>query len=554
MTSTHPTETVRAARHPDGMRINDEREPMTDDQPAPRPSFDLLREPCIDVIDHSGRLSVVSLRTMMVEAPRFAALLHHDAGSECGLLRLAASILQAAAFRRGAPARGNHLSAAYPAEKVTAYLDKWADRFDLFHPVYPFLQEARLTSLVGNGRIDKSPSALGAPWSAGVNRAFGYMEVPRHGDAIPAKVALGQLLAVLLYGTGQKAARVECSGAKSSSTPAGVLASKVSLYPVGDSLAQTLLLNLAMEPNIGKPMWEVSGELPSGLLGRMIWPSRLYLLLPTDDNRVGRVLFAVGHEIPDTLPPDPHQMEVGKSTLAFSVDQSLWQLAPTILGWKAAAGKSANPGARQAQWASNWLVLQGGRQGRRAIIYARNGIRNEKETYQRREVFPMPAGLLGVESGQHPAVQPLMDVLDETYTASTRLRDALRVVLPKVKTKSGAPEPALMKVKQMLALALQAPFWELVDVCAGTRDPNVIATACTTYRQSVRQHALRVFDQETGRLPPFVAGQKRAYLAAHLNYILSLVPPSEDKPGGASTAAPNDGDAATIHDQKKEAV
>ncbi|MEM4723904.1 MAG: type I-E CRISPR-associated protein Cse1/CasA, partial [Candidatus Hadarchaeum sp.] len=107
--------------------------------------FDLSTEPCVPVIDVQGFLQTFGLRDTLIRAHQLQEVSHYRPITTASLIRLLVAILA------DVYALPNHSSwgrvwaqGRFDEEKVIAYFEKYADRFDLFHPWYPFYQCAAL--------------------------------------------------------------------------------------------------------------------------------------------------------------------------------------------------------------------------------------------------------------------------------------------------------------------------------------------------------------------------------------------------------------------------
>lgn len=125
--------------------------------------------------------------------------------------------------------------------KIAKYFADYRDRFDLFDPHRPFLQDPRL--------------AAQCPKSAGVNklvagRAAGnnHSWFGHHTDAdprpVPAAQAVLDLITWLYYGASGRCSAREVEGRADANTKAGPLRSALSYHPVGSTLFETLLAGI----------------------------------------------------------------------------------------------------------------------------------------------------------------------------------------------------------------------------------------------------------------------------------------------------------------------
>lgn len=115
------------------------------------PSFDLTTEPWIRVRTLVGDLEEVSLREVFTRAHELVAIAGELPTQDDALLRLLLAILRRAhQDKRGTEAWGAlWRRGRFDPEPISAYLDRFADRFDLLHPTTPFYQVAGLATAKG---------------------------------------------------------------------------------------------------------------------------------------------------------------------------------------------------------------------------------------------------------------------------------------------------------------------------------------------------------------------------------------------------------------------
>ncbi|HOF89306.1 MAG TPA: type I-E CRISPR-associated protein Cse1/CasA [Armatimonadota bacterium] len=109
------------------------------------PSFDLRDEPWIPVLRLDGTAELLGLRRVLDEAHRLRAMHDPFPTVEFGLYRLLVALLLDIAAPDSLAALGGLLrQGRLDPAALDAYFTRWADRFDLFHPRYPFLQTAAM--------------------------------------------------------------------------------------------------------------------------------------------------------------------------------------------------------------------------------------------------------------------------------------------------------------------------------------------------------------------------------------------------------------------------
>ncbi|MGQ9502991.1 MAG: type I-E CRISPR-associated protein Cse1/CasA [Anaerolineae bacterium] len=123
--------------------------------PEETPSFNLWYEPWITLEDAQGRQQRLGIEQTLLQAHQYTTITELSPLVVVGIRRLLTAILQAI-FN---PQRVDDLrtllaQAAFPPERIQAFGQRYATRFDLFSPEAPFLQSADLPLQPSKG--DKS--------------------------------------------------------------------------------------------------------------------------------------------------------------------------------------------------------------------------------------------------------------------------------------------------------------------------------------------------------------------------------------------------------------
>ncbi|MFD3970375.1 type I-E CRISPR-associated protein Cse1/CasA [Streptomyces cyaneofuscatus] len=271
------------------------------------PTFPLTSSPWIPVWDlDTSEFSSVGLTEALVRAHR----LRFDATSQSesiALLRLMAASLDAACGPSTVPEWDAAWRAeALDAERITAYMDRWAHRLDLFHPTHPAFQCGAL-SVYNRGAHSLDPASLGGAsgaWFSGKLRAArdGVQAYP----AWEAAEAARNLLWLLSYDTaGIKGAAPGDPLGRSNRVygarpgPAGIV---THLHVEAHTLKELLLLALPPQPRApgDAPVWEeeqpptsVRTRAPRGRLDWLTWPTRRVRLCPPAEDGGGVDSFAL---------------------------------------------------------------------------------------------------------------------------------------------------------------------------------------------------------------------------------------------------------------------
>lgn len=277
---------------------------------------------------------------------------------------------------------------AAPAEKIGEYLSgpEAAERFNLFHPVRPFMQAAGLNT--GSGA--KTCAILMPHIASGNNVPLFSGDRDSHPRSLIPAEAARWLLHAHAWDTAAIKPGAEgdpkASKGKTTGNPTGPLGQLGVLIPCGDTLWKTLMLNLLdlgepLSPDGDEPSWERDEPLThawddqvkaTGLMDLYTWPSRRIRLIPEEDDggrvAVRTVMVCAGDRLnPDSVENrEPHtsfsrspaqEKKTGHVPTyrprAHRVDQRLWRGLGTILARErtvyASGGSPDGPWYRKAK-------------------------------------------------------------------------------------------------------------------------------------------------------------------------------------------------------------
>lgn len=231
-----------------------------------------------------------------------------------------------------------------PVAAVHAYLERWRERFWLFDSDFPFMQVATLATAEetrGKCKPWTQISLASASGNTPVVFDHAYDEDP---SAVPPADILRTLLGFLAFTPGGLVRTFR------DADKAGALVNTAAVIPLGQCLAQTLVLGLhapsrkGAEPDL--PAWErgsltvseLRGEpvLATGPNDRYTRQSRAVLFLPEEDYSVRWLRFAAGWALgEDNNMPDPMAAfragSIGLVRLTFTEGRSLWRDLPALL-------------------------------------------------------------------------------------------------------------------------------------------------------------------------------------------------------------------------------
>lgn len=341
-------------------------------------TFSLTHERWLSVRGLAGEREEVGILDAFANAHRFSGLSGDIPTQNVALTRLLLAVIHGSLGPRDLDAwRELWRAPELPVEPIAAYLARYADRFDLLHPVTPFFQVAGL-------RTSKDEHSDLSKLVADVPNGVRFFSTRR-----------GEHLAL----THAEAARwlVHCQAFDPSGIKSGAVGDdrvkRGKGYPIGvawsgwlgglllegDTLRETLLLNLlprdhepyGRDPAVDVPAWErdPSTAAEAGLVGRPTGPVDLYtwqarrIRLVEADERIVGVLICNG----DPLSPqnrhgiEPHtawrRSEAQEKQLklplvymprAHDPDRAIWRGLPSLL--PAAPARGDVPVAGVLQW------------------------------------------------------------------------------------------------------------------------------------------------------------------------------------------------------------
>jgi CRISPR system Cascade subunit CasA len=342
-------------------------------------SFDLVHEPWIPCRERDGTVAEQGILRTLGRAHELAGLSGDVPTQTFALTRLLLAVLHGALAGPADIDEWEELWRAdkLPVDRIAPYLAEHRGRFDLFHPVTPFLQVADLHTAKGDtSELAKLIADVpnGVPFfttRAGGHLTLSYAEAARwlvHCHAFdPSGIKSGAVGDVRVKGGRGYPIGVAWSGLLG-----GVLLQ-------GRTLKETLLLNLvardlapfARSPQEDPPVWERApvtaaeelpgGRPPTGPVDLYVWQSRRVRLVP-EDSRVTGVLIANGEQLtPQNMQRhEPHtawrhseaqQRKAGGSTVYMPREHD-----PDRAIWRGLASLLPGMSSRQKQEAARYLA------------------------------------------------------------------------------------------------------------------------------------------------------------------------------------------------------
>lgn len=269
---------------------------------------DLRTTPLFPVLHRERGAVVVGLRELLVQAHEFTDLAITIPPAAAGLLRVlytvaaritgldyVSTVDEWNVKRRQVVAAG-----AFDADAVDTYLHQYDSRWDLFDPVWPWLQDARLTE---QAEV-KSANVLD-PTRPGDNSPIWWRHTHQgYAPPIPVAQAVQWLLVHHFYGSGGTGGRRQVGVVRSQHMSAGPLRSALSFHPLGSNLFETIVAGIPSPATVSAhgrqdlAPWELASRPdPLGMPPAITWPAGLLtgrsrhavLLVPDDaaDHVVG---------------------------------------------------------------------------------------------------------------------------------------------------------------------------------------------------------------------------------------------------------------------------
>jgi len=219
--------------------------------------FNLLDEPWILALNIRGETVSLSLKEVFTQAHELETLAGELPTQDIAVLRLLLAVLHCVFGREVTDTNAVDVwkklrdAKQFPADRITQYLEKYRDRFWLFHPEYPFYQVAdsgidtcyKLAGLLGDISDSNNPATfrLFHNRSGNGKEEIGYAEAARW---------------LICYNS--YSGRVKDNRKEKESVDFCWLGLCSIIYAISDNLFDTLMLNLVLCDEDGKS-WEPGG-------------------------------------------------------------------------------------------------------------------------------------------------------------------------------------------------------------------------------------------------------------------------------------------------------
>ncbi len=479
-----------------------------------QPSYDLLTEPWIPVLRDDGTADAIGLQQVFNEAHRLRGL-----GGETPLVKAALHRLLLAVLYRalGVPSADAWEDlweqGRFPEKALAAYWERWRDRFDLFHPQYPFFQWP-------DARVKPKPIINLVPHMASGNNAtlFDHHHTGQQAALRPDEAARALLVAMAFGLAG-------LSGLSQKFTDAP-WARGVIFLAEGNTLFETLMFNYmpgkywkelgSANSAADRPFWEAENPfeplrpVPLGITDYLTWPNRAVRLLPEMDEyaghwKVAQLTMAPGMPLASHV-RDPYKhyrvdKQRGYLILRFREDRALWRDSASLLQLRQEDQRPPKP----MTWLADLVeddVLPRHVQYRFAALGMANN--QAKIDFYREEHFPVPA--------EYFLMPELVGWLTEALELAEAVGRVLQQALHRLATLMLSPtadDPegrrpdrgdvdhltAHWGGRRMYWADLEVHFWELL-----TALPNAGDKALETWKQTLYHTARRAFERVAASL------------------------------------------------------
>ncbi|MCB0166619.1 MAG: type I-E CRISPR-associated protein Cse1/CasA [Anaerolineae bacterium] len=471
-------------------------------------SFNLVDEAWLPCVDAHGTAQTLSLRQVLTQAHQLTALAGDSPPQTAALHRLLLAVLHRVFGPKDEEAWADLWQAEpFAADELNRYLDTWQHRFDLFDAEQPFYQapDRRVRA--------KSVISLSHDRAAGNNATLFDHHTEDEGEILTPAQAARALVTAQVFGL------AGLSGIKDATFTDGTCAGGIIFVIEGDSLKETLLLNMIMYPpdpdmfthtGADKPAWEMDSpfepkrDMPLGYLDYLTWQNRRILFEPeTLATEVGVRLMTMGPALrvnADILDPMKHYRKdekLGALATQFSEERVLWRDSATLLSFQ-------ERNSLQTPKTLAWLrllvedtVLERGQLFRSMALGMSK--KQAKVYFFREERWPLPLAYLTDDS----LVNSLANALDRTATLAFDLVQAARRVgmflqIPEADSKKWGElnSNAKIAINDWVAYTgLERHYWAALDIpfhtfmvdLAQKEREAVMSAWFTTLRRAARE-------------------------------------------------------------------
>jgi len=440
----------------------------------------LLTESWIPLVSTSGIRSTASITDALLTPSQWRGIDSTNPIECLALHRLLLAICHRAIGPGDINDRANLLD-VWPTQQIQEYLNHWADRFNLFDPIHPFLQVAALTQT----ELSPRPWTLLCPERAsGANRLLWDHSIDANPEPITPAAAARALVAHLQFTPGGLVKALRTSATR------GPACGLLVIIPTGNTLQETLAFSLVQQSTADHQLdlaaWEVDPPpiealttprpvVPSGPAQRYSALSRALLLEP--GQAVTHLRYAEGLSLDESPIPDPMAAMVtgkkGPMPLMLRESRAMWRDANALMGAE---------GSIPPETIRNAAAIRMGRGEFDPIDLLAGGLLPDKAkvVLWRLEERRISPALLA----QGNAVAVAQAALDLAESTGTAMRKAAFSLFTSWLKNGGEHSPAtaditgLLDSTQVMAhywAHLEPEFWDLIDQLSTTPDADAIA-------------------------------------------------------------------------------
>lgn len=312
-------------------------------------SYNLLDESWLPVRTRDGRIVRLGLLDVFAHSHEIISLADTSPTTLVAHYRLLLAVLRRSIICGrpdgwGIEEEADWYQEGLPLDLVEDYLERWRERFWLFHPELPFLQVAALASAPETSDKVKPWTQISlASASGNTPLLFDHSRDDDPPETAP-DIVLNHLLGYLQFTPGGLVKTIR------DADKAGPLANTAAIIPVGDNLARTLILCLSpfVRQQAGEdiPSWERpplsvadlrrAPTVAAGPNDRYTRQTRALQLIREESGGVRWIRFAAGVALEeDDSAPDPMASyragSNGLIRLSFSEGRAVWRDLPALL-------------------------------------------------------------------------------------------------------------------------------------------------------------------------------------------------------------------------------
>ena len=467
--------------------------------------FSLLTEPWIPLIANDGVLVLGSLQDALLHPAKWRGIGTTNPIEILALYRL----LLAICHRGIGPGNLEDRAALldnWPSQQLEAYLEHWAERFDLFHPEHPFLQVPNLVE------ADLKPipwTRLAPDRSSGAKRLLWDRSQDAYPEAITPAQAAVALVAHLQFAPGGLVRALRRSGGQ------GMACGPILIMPTGGKLQETLTLSLVPqstdEHQQDLASWEKlpptievlksdpeTTTVPTGPADRYTWLSRAVWLQPGDT--ITHLFYGTGLRPAESPASDPMVAMVsgkkGMFPLKLSESRAMWRDFHALIG---------DRGSQPPETVNTAVEIRADRGNDDPIPLLAGGLLPDqaKIVLWRLEERRISPKLL---TAQGDAVGLTNEALKLAESAGGQLQKALFALCSAWLQNGGERSPATADVKDLLNSTqvmphywaeLETEFWKLVDDLGQGVDGHQVLVA---WKDTLRRVVWQVWDRSKDAL------------------------------------------------------